>query len=181
MLLILDLEDSVAPTAKEAARETVCAMVAARAWPGRETVIRVNAPGTAWFDTDFKAACAAGPDAILIPRSKPPAPFSISRSGFARSRCEPAYAHLGDDRDAGGDPAHRRDNSLCGRSRDAARLSGDGTQRSGQGDPRTAHVGDARACCPGCSPTPDRRGAPMGSIFSTVSATPSTIPRLSEA
>ena len=43
-------------------------MVAARAWPGRETVIRVNAPGTAWFDTDFKAACAAGPDAILIPK-----------------------------------------------------------------------------------------------------------------
>jgi len=67
-VLILDLEDSVAPTAKEAARETVCAMVAARAWPGRETVIRVNAPGTAWFDTDFKAACAAGPDAILIPK-----------------------------------------------------------------------------------------------------------------
>ena len=66
--LILDLEDSVAPQAKEAARETVCAMVAERAWPGRETVIRVNAPGTAWFEADFKAACAAGPDAILIPK-----------------------------------------------------------------------------------------------------------------
>ena len=66
--LILDLEDSVAPQAKEAARETVCAMVAERAWPGRETVIRVNGPGSQWFEADFKAACAAGPAAILIPK-----------------------------------------------------------------------------------------------------------------
>lgn len=66
--LILDLEDSVAPQAKESARETVCAMVAERAWPGRETVIRVNGPGSQWFEADFKAACAAGPDAILIPK-----------------------------------------------------------------------------------------------------------------
>ncbi|MGY6644505.1 MAG: HpcH/HpaI aldolase/citrate lyase family protein [Salinarimonas sp.] len=66
--LILDLEDSVAPQAKEGARETVCAMVAERAWPGRETVIRVNGPGSQWFEADFKAACAAGPDAILIPK-----------------------------------------------------------------------------------------------------------------
>ncbi|HMB10423.1 CoA ester lyase [Saliniramus sp.] len=67
-VLILDLEDSVAPKAKEDARHSVCAMVAGRAWPGRETVIRVNGPGSHWFEADFEAACAAGPDAILIPK-----------------------------------------------------------------------------------------------------------------
>lgn len=66
--LILDLEDSVAPQAKEEAREAVCARVAEHAYGARETVIRVNGPGTAWFEADFTAACAAGPDAILIPK-----------------------------------------------------------------------------------------------------------------
>lgn len=66
--LILDLEDSVAPQAKEDARAAVCAMVAKGAYPGRETVIRVNGPGSPWFEADFSAACAAGPDAILIPK-----------------------------------------------------------------------------------------------------------------
>ncbi len=66
--LILDLEDSVAPQAKEAAREAVCARVAERAYGARETVIRVNGPGSQWFERDFAAACAAGTDAILIPK-----------------------------------------------------------------------------------------------------------------
>lgn len=66
--LILDLEDSVAPQAKEAARESACAMVTGRAYPGRETVIRVNGPGSQWFEADFAAACVAAPDAILIPK-----------------------------------------------------------------------------------------------------------------
>ncbi len=70
--LILDLEDSVAPSAKATARDAVCDMVAERAWPGRETVIRVNAPGTEWFEADFRAACAAGPDAVLIPKVETP-------------------------------------------------------------------------------------------------------------
>ncbi|MCC5978994.1 MAG: CoA ester lyase [Salinarimonas sp.] len=70
--LILDLEDSVAPQAKVTARDKVCAMVAAGTYPGRETVIRVNAPGTEWFEADFKAACTAGPDAILIPKVDSP-------------------------------------------------------------------------------------------------------------
>ena len=68
-VLILDLEDSVAPQAKEAARERVCAMVAARAWPGRETVIRVNAPRNRVVRHRFQRPLArAGPDAILIPK-----------------------------------------------------------------------------------------------------------------
>ncbi len=66
--LILDLEDAVAPDAKELARNQVCAAVKARGFGKREVVIRVNALSTAWGADDLAAAAAAGPDAILVPK-----------------------------------------------------------------------------------------------------------------
>ncbi len=66
--LILDLEDAVAPEAKPEARERVCAAVKAGGYGPRELVIRVNSPDTEWGAADIKAACAAGPDAILAPK-----------------------------------------------------------------------------------------------------------------
>ena len=65
--LILDLEDSVAPDAKEMARKQVME-AAAGDFGGREVVIRVNGPHTPWGPTDLVAAAAAGPDAILLPK-----------------------------------------------------------------------------------------------------------------
>jgi citrate lyase subunit beta/citryl-CoA lyase len=64
--LILDLEDAVAPAAKEEARERVCA--AAHSYPGKTVAIRANSIGTEWHDADVAAAAKAGPDAILIPK-----------------------------------------------------------------------------------------------------------------
>jgi citrate lyase subunit beta/citryl-CoA lyase len=66
--LILDLEDAVAPEAKEAARAQVCAAAKAGGYGGREVVIRINALDTAWGEADLEAAAAAGPDAVLIPK-----------------------------------------------------------------------------------------------------------------
>lgn len=66
--LILDLEDAVAPDAKELARRQVCDAVKAKGFGRREVVIRVNALSTAWGSDDLTAAAAAGPDAILIPK-----------------------------------------------------------------------------------------------------------------
>lgn len=66
--LVLDLEDSVAPAAKAHARDLVCAATRAGAYPGREVVIRVNGFDTPWGDDDVRAACAAGADAILVPK-----------------------------------------------------------------------------------------------------------------
>ena len=60
--LILDLEDAVAPEAKDAARENACAAVRSGAYGRRELTIRVNGTGSAWHDADLAAACAAGPD-----------------------------------------------------------------------------------------------------------------------
>jgi citrate lyase subunit beta/citryl-CoA lyase len=65
--VILDLEDSVSPDAKEAARSQV--VEAAKGdFGGREVVIRVNGPHTPWGTDDLIAAAAAGPDAILLPK-----------------------------------------------------------------------------------------------------------------
>ena len=66
--LIFDLEDAVAPDAKGLAREQVCAAVSAGGYGGREIVIRVNALETPWGAEDLIAACAAEPDAILVPK-----------------------------------------------------------------------------------------------------------------
>ena len=66
--LILDLEDAVGPDHKEAARENVCAAVRSGDYGQREVTIRVNAAGTQWHEDDLAAACAAGPDGIVVPK-----------------------------------------------------------------------------------------------------------------
>ncbi|MFN4354066.1 HpcH/HpaI aldolase/citrate lyase family protein [Parvibaculum sp.] len=66
--LILDLEDAVAPDAKEEARAQVCAAVKGGGYGKREIVIRVNGLDTPWGRDDIKAAVAAGPHAILVPK-----------------------------------------------------------------------------------------------------------------
>jgi len=66
--VILDLEDSVAPDAKEAARKQVADAVKAGGFGSREVIIRVNAVDTPWHADDLAAAAQAGPDAILIPK-----------------------------------------------------------------------------------------------------------------
>lgn len=70
--LILDLEDSVAPEAKAQARDSVCAAVKAGGYGHRELVIRVNAIETPWGMDDLRAAVAAAPDAILVPKVSQP-------------------------------------------------------------------------------------------------------------
>jgi citrate lyase subunit beta/citryl-CoA lyase len=66
--LILDLEDAVAPDAKPAARDAACAAVRSGAYGRRELTIRVNGADTEWHADDLAAACAAGPDAIVVPK-----------------------------------------------------------------------------------------------------------------
>ena len=70
--IILDLEDSVAPDQKTAAREQVCAAVQAGGFGTREVVIRTNGMETEWGRADLAAALRAGPDAILLPKVSTP-------------------------------------------------------------------------------------------------------------
>ena len=66
--LILDLEDAVAPDAKEIARNQVCAAVKAGGYGMRELVIRVNGLATSWGFADVAAAATSGAHAILLPK-----------------------------------------------------------------------------------------------------------------
>ncbi|WP_323096599.1 CoA ester lyase [Intrasporangium sp. YIM S08009] len=66
--LILDLEDAVAPDAKDAARENACAAARSGEYGRREVTIRVNGLGSQWHDADLAAAAAAGPDAVVVPK-----------------------------------------------------------------------------------------------------------------
>jgi citrate lyase subunit beta/citryl-CoA lyase len=66
--IIFDLEDSVAPDAKDAAREKACAAAKDPGYGHRELIIRVNSMDTRWYADDVRVACQAGPDAILVPK-----------------------------------------------------------------------------------------------------------------
>lgn len=65
--VILDLEDSVSPEAKVAAR--AAAAVAIRGGFGaREVAVRCNSLQTPWGEDDLRALAEAGPDAVLAPK-----------------------------------------------------------------------------------------------------------------
>lgn len=66
--LILDLEDAVAPDAKEQARDRVCAAAASGEYGNREITIRINGLGTQWHDADLATVVAAKPAAIVVPK-----------------------------------------------------------------------------------------------------------------
>jgi citrate lyase subunit beta / citryl-CoA lyase len=69
--VILDLEDSVAPDAKVAAREQVRTAVAG--FGAREVIVRINGLDTAWWLDDLAAVAKAHPDGILVPKVSEPA------------------------------------------------------------------------------------------------------------
>ncbi|MGH6683256.1 MAG: HpcH/HpaI aldolase/citrate lyase family protein [Pseudolabrys sp.] len=70
--IILDLEDSVAPDAKETARQQVADAVKAGGFGAREVFIRINGVETPWHAEDLSAAARAAPDVILVPKVSSP-------------------------------------------------------------------------------------------------------------
>lgn len=66
--LILDLEDAVAPSEKERARDLVADAVRAGGYGERRLIIRINGLETEWGRADLFAAAAAAPHAILLPK-----------------------------------------------------------------------------------------------------------------
>lgn len=82
-VVILDLEDAVAPEHKDAAREAAIAAVAEGGFGERELVIRANALGTEWGAADLAAIAAAGPDAVLVPKVSSPADIHACQAALA--------------------------------------------------------------------------------------------------
>ncbi len=66
--LIFDLEDAVAPEAKEAARTNVVLAAESKAYGKREVVIRCNGLATPWGEADIAAIAQSGADAVLVPK-----------------------------------------------------------------------------------------------------------------
>lgn len=62
--VILDLEDSVAPGEKQAARRLVAEWLNA----AQPVVLRVNGAGTEWFDNDVALCSKPGVKAVMIPK-----------------------------------------------------------------------------------------------------------------
>jgi citrate lyase subunit beta / citryl-CoA lyase len=70
--VILDLEDSVAPEAKPAARQQVMDAVTAGSFGAREVIVRINGLDTQWWLDDLNAVAKAKPDAVLVPKVSRP-------------------------------------------------------------------------------------------------------------
>jgi citrate lyase subunit beta/citryl-CoA lyase len=66
--VVLDLEDAVAPDAKENARRQVAEAVKAGGFGYREVFIRINAIESPWSADDLDAVIACGADALLLPK-----------------------------------------------------------------------------------------------------------------
>jgi len=66
--LILDLEDAVAPDAKETARKQILAALAEGGYGQREILVRTNGLDSEWGHEDIAAMAKSGADAILLPK-----------------------------------------------------------------------------------------------------------------
>ncbi len=66
--LILDLEDSVTPDNKAAARDAVCEWLQAD-FGRSERLVRINAQDTPWGREDLEAIVAARPDGLVVPKA----------------------------------------------------------------------------------------------------------------
>ncbi|WP_326959625.1 HpcH/HpaI aldolase/citrate lyase family protein [Amycolatopsis sp. NBC_01286] len=66
-VVVLDLEDAVAPADKADARAAVSAWLAG----GGRAMVRINAPGTPWFDADAALVTARGVP-VMVPKAETP-------------------------------------------------------------------------------------------------------------
>jgi citrate lyase subunit beta / citryl-CoA lyase len=66
--IIFDLEDAVAPDAKESARTAAVAAATSGEYGGKVLTIRCNGLDTPWGAADLEAAAAARPDAVVVPK-----------------------------------------------------------------------------------------------------------------
>lgn len=66
--LIIDLEDAVAPEAKEDARARAVDFIRAGVFGETDVVVRINAQDSPWSSRDLEAVAAVAPHAVLLPK-----------------------------------------------------------------------------------------------------------------
>ncbi len=66
--LIFDLEDAVAPSAKDTARDNVREAIATGGYGRREILVRINGLDSAWGVADATSIAGVKPDGVVIPK-----------------------------------------------------------------------------------------------------------------
>lgn len=79
--IVADLEDAVAPSAKDAARE-LTARVLSEPAGAVARLVRINAVGTPWFDADLELLGELAPDAVVLPKATPEAADVLAACGL---------------------------------------------------------------------------------------------------
>jgi len=82
-VIILDLEDAVAPEAKDSARAAAIAAVRAGGFGTREVAIRANGLDTPWGADDLAAIARSGADAVLVPKVSRPADIAACETALS--------------------------------------------------------------------------------------------------
>ncbi len=88
--VIVDLEDSVAPAEKAAARERMRRFLKVRESTVHEIIVRINALDGEWGTEDLLAARAAGVDAILLPKIEDRTAVETARSALDHTDAPPS-------------------------------------------------------------------------------------------
>jgi len=71
-IIVLDLEDAVAPEAKDAARDVAIEAVNAGGFGHRAVAIRANGLDTPWGEADLAAIAGSAADAVVMPKVSSP-------------------------------------------------------------------------------------------------------------
>ena len=86
---ILDLEDSVAPAAKETARAALVTALAEGGFGRRERIARVNAVTSPWGLADLAAVAGAALDGVLLPKVETEGEVAAARAALDRAGAPP--------------------------------------------------------------------------------------------
>lgn len=78
-VVVIDLEDAVAPGDKDRAREAVASWLD----PRREVVVRINGAETPWFRDDLSMCGRAGVAAVMLPKAERPGDIAALRDAGA--------------------------------------------------------------------------------------------------
>ena len=91
-VLILDLEDAVAPELKSEARDNVARAVAAGGNGDREVLVRCNGLDSEWGTQDLAMAVAAAPDGVLLPKVTSAADIDLIDQALSQAGAPPTLA-----------------------------------------------------------------------------------------
>ncbi|NKB21291.1 MAG: CoA ester lyase [Alphaproteobacteria bacterium] len=67
-ILIMDLEDGVAPDAKETARANILRVLGEGGYGAREIGVRINGTGSEWHEPDVEAIATSGANMLVVPK-----------------------------------------------------------------------------------------------------------------